>query len=325
MKKQLLVLLTMLLSVNIFAQDFSGSKSGDPEVSMNVVEVTGTTISVAFDANAECSYYYCLLLPEDEIAMWMFMMGIPLDSLVYEWGASFVQDTTYTWTELVPSVNYRVLVRPYDEAGVGYPSAYINVTTNELGGEGNAAISISVLNVTENSARVLCTPNDQTASFYDGLVTVDYYNEVGMDTVKAILMEDPNNLHFETDDWEWMGLLSNTDYYAIAFGQNALGEWGADALVPFTTLEEVGDGVDGYESPVIVVYPMPCHGNFNIAGKDIANSTVQIYSISGQLLKQFNVDSDNTYINAELPAGSYAIRVIDTVGKVLGKKTIVVY
>lgn len=318
MKKNLLLALSILFSVSLFAQN--------PEVSISISNVTETSISATFTPNATCARYDYVAMTDEEINTWLMLTG-SVDGLISMFGVHATGPDSHNWTGFAPGTTYKVMVRPFGADDTAYPYTYVEVTTLSSGGSGTAAISVSVSEITENSARVICTPNDQTALYYDGLVTVDFFNSVPLDTVKSIIMENPNNLQYSTDDWTWPGLISNTDYYAIAFGQNSEGVWGADSMVQFTTLGGGSDdstGVQDIDVPVIVLYPMPCNGHFNIAGKDIAGSTAQLFAISGQLVGEYRLDSDNTSISTNLPSGNYVIRVLNAEGKTMGRKSIII-
>ncbi len=319
MKNNLLLALSILFSANLLAQN--------PAVSISISNVTETSFSATFTPNETCARYDYVAMTDEEINMWLMFAG-SVDGLISMFGVHATGPDTHVWnSDIAPGTTYKVMVRPFGADSTAYPYTYEEVTTLTTGGSGTAAISISVSEITETTARVICTPNDQTALYYDGLVTVDLFNSVPLDTVKSIIMENPNNIHYSIDDWTWPTLLSNTDYYAIAFGQNSEGVWGADSMVQFTTLGGSSDdstGVQDIDVPVIVLYPMPCNGHFNIAGKDIAGSTAQLFAISGQLVGEYRLDSDNTSISTNLPSGNYVIRVLNAEGKTIGRKHIVI-
>lgn len=313
MKKSLLVALSILFSVSLFAQN--------PEVNISISNVTETSISATFTPNATCARYDYVAMTDEEINTWLMFTG-SVDGLISMFGVHATGPDSHNWTGFAPGTTYKVMVRPFDASDTPYPYTYEEVTTLSAGGSGTAEISVSVSEITESTVRIICTPNDQTALYYDGLCTVDLFNSVPLDTVKSFIMENPNNLQYAADDWTWPGLMSNTDYYAIAFGQNSDGVWGPDSIVPFTTLGNTG--VADINGPVIVLYPMPCQGSFNIAGKDIAGSTAQLFTIGGQLVGTYNLDSDNTHISTNLPSGNYIIRVLNANGQTMGRKNIVI-
>lgn len=319
MKKNLLIALSILFSVTLFAQN--------PAVSITISNVTETSFTATFAPNADCAKYDYVAMTDDDINMWSMFAG-SVDNLITMFGVHATAADTHIWnSDIAPGTTYKVMVRPFDAADNPYPYTYEEVTTLSSGGSGTAEISVTVSDITESTVHIICIPNDQTALYYDGLCTVDYFNSVPLDTVKSIIMENPNNLQYATDDWTWPGLMSNTDYYAIAFGQNSDGVWGPDSIVPFTTLGNGGGdstGVTNINEPVIVLYPMPCQGSFNIAGKDIAGSSAQLFTIGGQLVGTYNLDSDNTHISTNLPSGNYIIRVLNANGQTMGRKNIVI-
>lgn len=326
MKKILLLLLTASICSVSFGQRkvVDGQMKGictDPAVSLTANNVGETSYTVEFTPNAECDHYYYLTMADAEISMWTMMMGMTIDQLITQWGIQTSSPETYTWTEQAPNTLYRIFALPFDADGNSYTYSSIDVTTSAIGGNGTAVVSVDVTDITATSALVTCTPNDQTALFYDGLVTAEFLGEVGADSVCTILIENSAYPFYETYTWNWIDLLSNTDYYAIAFGQNADGEWGDTTMFIFATLEGVGIR-DMSEQPIIV-YPMPNNGNFTVAGSALDNFKAQIFAINGQLIGECTFSSGKVNING-ITSGSYLLRVVNSDNQCVGTKKIVV-
>lgn len=327
MKKILLLTFAAIICSVSFGQRIvvDGQSKGictDPAVSITASNVSETSYTLEFTPNAECDHYSYLTMPEAEISMWTTMMGMTIEQLITMWGISTSGPVTYTYTDQIPNTLYRIFALPFDADGTSYTYSSIDVTTQAIGGNGTAVVSVDVTDITATSALVTCTPNDQTALFYDGLVTAEFLGEVGADSACTILIENSAYPFYETDTWNWMNLLSNTDYYAIAFGQNADGEWGDTTMFIFTTLEGVGIR-DMSEQPIIV-YPMPNNGNFTVVGSDLNNCKAQIFSMNGQLIDEYTFTSDKVSINSKLSSGSYMLRVVNAENQCLGTKKIVV-
>lgn len=325
MKKTSLILCFLILLSSAFAQRqvFSGKNvCTDPSVTITVLSSDETTFTASFTPNAECARYDYVAFTDEEINTYSSMA--PLENLISMWGVHATGLDTHTWTEMEPNTTYKIIVRPFDASDIAYPYSYVEVTTAAIGGSGTAIISISISEITESSARVIFTPNDQTALFYDGLIEVGALNEMGLAAFKDYLMENPMNLHYEEDDWVWPTLQPGSEYYALAFGKNADGEWGEDALEPFATLGGGTTGISDISLSPIVLYPIPSNGRFNISGKGITGSTAQIFSISGQLIEQYRIESEQSHLETALPAGSYLFRLVGANGKNLGQKSIVI-
>ncbi len=326
MKKTILVVCSLFFLFSTFAQrqvvDRNKGICTDPSVTITVLSFDETTFTATFTPNAECARYDYVALTDEDINMYSAMA--PLENLISMWGVHATGADTHTWTEMEPNTTYKILVRPFDASDAAYSYSYIEVTTLAIGGSGTSIITISINEITENSARVIFTPNDQTALYYDGLVEAGTLDELGLEELKNYLMENPMNLHYEEDDWVWPSLEPGTEYYALAFGQNADGVWGEDALMPFSTLEGDTTGINGYSFSPIVLYPMPSNGDFNISGKDLIGSTAQIFNMNGQFISQYVIDGDHCRIKTALPAGSYLFRLVSADGSTIGKKTIVI-
>lgn len=323
MKKTFTLVLMLSFLTAVFAQRdvVSEGKSVlvDPAVTVTITNVTESSFTASFTPNAECSRYEYLAMNDQEIMIWTALM--PVENLITTWGISAVGPDTHTWEEMLPNMTYKIFVKPYDNGSTPYPYTYIEVTTLEQGGVGTSCISISVSEITDSTARVICTPNDETASFFDGLVTTELLDEIGLDSAKTIIRSNPTNIHYTTDDWVWPSLSSGTGYTVIAFGLNAAGEWGPDSTLAFTTLSA---GVGNYETHHIVLYPVPVNGPLHIAGSDLAGCRAQIFSINGQLISEKTLEADDTVVTDKLSAGVYVLRVVDAQGTALGQKKIVV-
>lgn len=326
MKKILLLTFAAIICSVSFGQRIvvDGQSKGictDPAVSITASNVSETSYTLEFTPNAECDHYSYLTMPEAEISMWTTMMGMTIEQLITMWGISTSGPVTYTYTDQIPNTLYRIFALPFDADGTSYTYSSIDVTTQAMGGSGTALVSIEVTDITNTSALVTCTPNDQTALFYDGLVTVELFNEVGADSVCTILVESSASPFYETDSWNWQGLEPHTDYYAIAFGQNSDGVWGDTTIYSFSTLAV---GVHDMNARPIVVYPMPNNGNFTVVGSDLNNCKAQIFSMNGQLIDEYTFTSDKVSINSKLSIGSYMLRVVNAENQCLGTKKIVV-
>lgn len=312
MKKTLLLLLTVLGFCSLYAV---------PTVTITTSAVTTTAFSAHFVPNDDCDHYYYVAMTDDEITLWTSMLGVSVDELVPMWGVLSVGVSDYTWTDMVPNTTYKILVVAYDAQSTVYPSTYVEVTTTASGGAGTSVVAVNVSDITSNSAYVVCTPNAETALFYDGLVTADYLQEVGIDSVCTVLIENLANPFYSEDAWTWSGLEANTAYYAIAFGQNADGEWGDTTLCPFTTSTV---GVESYDNINVSVYPMPNSGTFTIAGTGLQGFTAQVYALNGQLLETIQLKSDQNSVQLNHAAGNYLLKISDAKGQPCFGKVLII-
>ncbi len=313
MKKIILSLVLCASAAIIFAQ---------PSVTLTSVNVTETSFEISFEPNEQCAYYKVLAMTYAEIEQWTQMMQVPVEELISQWGERLTTSDTFEWTDMVPATTYKVMALPYGTDSVAAPYNYIDVTTLSLGGSDTSVIAIEVSQITESSAYVVCTPNDQTSLFYDGLVTDSLLDAIGIDSVCTILRENLLTPFYSTDAWLWQGLIPATDYHAIAFGQNGDSIWGDTTIVSFATLAP--SGIAAVSTSPIVVYPMPNNGTFTLVSDDLQGGTALIFSTTGQLLRSLSLNNRSNHIETNLPSGSYVLKVTNHRGVELGSRVIVI-
>lgn len=279
----------------------------NPAVTITPLEITNTTVEASFTPNAACATYFILIGIQSEMEMWSAMMGVSVDSLVQMWGIEKSEAFTYLWTDQAPNTEYTLYARPLDANGFGYPLNTTTVTTLTGGGNGLAEIQVEVTQITDSSVRLIATPNDQTAVFFDGLITKEYFNEIGQDSAVAVI-KDNGYPQYTTDDWVWLGLSAATDYYAIAVGKNALDEWGPATIVEFTTLEPVGISDPVEDQKTAFIFPMPNNGMFTFAAPEGQPGTIRIFNTNGQIVFDQSVSGDQPVIDArQLSNGMYHV------------------
>lgn len=325
MKKFLFVLIAAFTCSSMFAQrTVVGQGKGvctDPAVSITIVSATETEITAHFEPNAECHHYSYVIMTDDDVAMFTAMFGVTLEALVEAWGISTTGVETYTWDDMVPNTTYKVFALPYSDASTYTVASFAEVTTEVLGDDGVSVIDIAVSQIDTTHAVVVCTPNEHTALFYDGLVTVEFFNEIGVDSACTILRENTVTPSYTAYSWFWPDLMPNTAYYAIAFGQNAAEEWGDTTICQFSTLPV---GVESHDVSEVSVFPVPNNGHFAICGENLQGGKAQIYALNGQLMEVVALDSDHNAISTNLSAGSYLLVVVNAEGRNVQRKTIVV-
>lgn len=281
-----------------------GIVNAQPVVNINVLNTTTTTVTAAFTPNADCSSYYIYMGEEAETAQWAQMMTCSVSDLVQQWGIFCPLDTIYTWTEQIPATEYTIYALAI--GGSGNELFTQVVSTNSAGGEGESVITIVVTDVTETSARVICTPNDETAVFYDGIVTKEFYDEVGQDSVKQII-KNGYYPQYEVDNWVWMGLTSNTAYYALAIGKNANDIWGEMAIESFSTLEPTS--INNMESDTFTCYPNPADNYINVS-TTFRTEKAEVFNLLGQVVYSETVSGNNFTVNVSgLAPGTYILRL----------------
>jgi len=287
---------------------YNGEESNDdPSVAIAVGEITNTSVEATFTPINDCATYYALIGVQSEMEMWSVMMGVSIDSLVQMWGIEKTETYTHLWDAQAPNTEYTLYARPLDADGMAWPLSTTIVTTLTGGGNGLAEIDVQLTEIADSSVRLIATPNDQTAIFFDGLITAELFNEIGEDSAVSI-MQNNGYPQYETDDWVWLGLMPNTDYYAIATGKNALDEWDPATIVAFSTLTVgINDPEESQETSHI--FPMPNNGVFTFDAGHGETGTIQIFDMKGQVVLEQTVSGKQNNIDARyLSQGLYNLR-----------------
>ena len=299
MKKLSLIILTLVLSLGLKAQN--------PSVEITINNTTPFEVNASFVKNADCQRYTILIGTEAEMQGFVAMFGLPIETLVASWGITYTTDSTYTWTEMTPSTEYNVYA-----LAIGASDSVLSqttATTLSLGSTGISSISIDLSEITSTSVRMTCTPDANTAVFYDGIVRKSFADSIGVDSTVALIIEAGSFYpQYTTDDWVWQDLESNTEFYAVAIGKNSLDEWGDTTIVSFATLDPLSLEEEVNIEDIVEVYPNPSKGEFSYkVNSDFDN--LYIYDIKGTLVhkQSFMQRQDNVNVS-NLKEGVYFVR-----------------
>lgn len=321
MKKIALFVAMITFSVAVFAQSQTvitrSERSAaqkvntltDPSVVITLGTVAATTVQATFTPNTECASYYILIGKAAEMAQFVTMMGQPIEALIESWGLHFYADSTYTWNELIPNTEYTIYALPKDGTGTNSTMQTLVCTTAQIGGTGLSTLTINVSDITATQARVLVTPNAETSVFHDGIIAADYYNEIGADSALTVIKTNPYPL-YATDNWVWLDLTPNTNYYAIAVGQNSNNEWGTAIIVPFSTLPGAGVSDMNKYTSMFSVTPNPNNGTFELKLESSGTSEIEIYDVNGRVVCKQTISKTNPQVDAKhLDNGCYFVRL----------------
>lgn len=196
--------------------------------------------------------------------------------------------------------------------------------SHEQGGTGVAAITeLSVSGVTNNSASLTLTYNDQTAYYYFMWGEVDTLAEMGVTTLGEAedyyeeWVTGYNDGQYNNKPSKWtdqyqgasMGtdLLANTNYscYAIPFNKN--NEQGTSKETHFTT---TGVGLaDAIENINVTVYPNPATDYVSVSSLNLINE-VTLFNSLGQSVYTNTVKANGFNVPvANLERGVYFLQV----------------
>jgi uncharacterized delta-60 repeat protein len=283
---------------------------GDSQVEMPAVDVTfanvsTTTLDVTLTPNAVCESFYFVIMTAADLQQWTPMFGSEA-GVIKTFGIHGYEALTHHFTQLNPATDYYVYTVSvgYDGFEAPFDSAYVQTLT--LGGNGEALATIVLSEITETSVRMIVTPNDQTAEFHDGLMTKALFDEMGEAGAVEYFQND-GFPHFQTDNWVWADLESNTVYKAIATCKNALGEWGPATIEEFTT---VITSVNHVEINPLIIFPNPGQGKFEITGEDIQGGNLRIIDMNGKEVYSTKINGKLTPIDiSHSNSGLYIIEI----------------
>ena len=287
-----------------------------PVVEIEVKNVTPTSVEVAFTPAGECASYYILLDTEASMEQWATAFGVTLEQLIEEWSIERSGPSTNLWNEkIIPNTEYTIFVLSKDIEGEVIQLDKKKVTTLSLGGEGVSVIDLQVEVTSNTSAFVTATPNEETAEYHYILIEKSYADSIGVDSTMKIIYEDPYTL-YEIDRWEWIDLNANTEFYAIAQGKNAKGEWGEITKVEFVTttegnIELVEDNFN--------IYPNPVNDKIYIE-TEVEVEEVVVYTITGVVAGHQSMvnGQQSTVIDVtSLNSGIYFVKVVTSEGEIV--------
>ncbi len=94
----------------------------------------------------------------------------------------------------------------------------------------------------------------------------------------------------------------------------------------FKLERDITTNTDEPSLPSYKIYPNPADEFVNLEKYNYGNSSYELYNIQGQLVKQGEFSSVQTKVNtADLPAGSYIVKILSNNGQVASRSLISVY
>ncbi|MDO4190976.1 MAG: T9SS type A sorting domain-containing protein [Bacteroidales bacterium] len=303
MKKSFLAFLLLVVSLVMNAQT--------PDVSVAISNLGTTSFDATFTRNASCTHY-CFIIDEpgspNELSSWASMFGMTFQQAVEMFGLQCVGDTNFHYSGLPSNTLHVLYTVAYDANDVGVMRAD-TITTLSQGGTGQSVVTVTIGTITAQTAQIIATPNSETEYFMDGLIEKDYFDSIGFDSVKSIVMSSPYP-QYETDDWIWSNLDPETAYYACAVGCNANNVWGPMDTVLFSTAAE-GVGFELLEAATLAIYPNPTTDKFVLDGMPETGAVVTIYNVEGRVIMQRQCESVSASFDVSmLNRGIYFVRVM---------------
>lgn len=258
---------------------------GEPKVSAELSDVQSRSFSLTSLANDDVAGFATLSGSKGSIqqqyVQWAPMMGFSnYSEMVYGWGFKHNkpetgwESVTDTWTDMEPGTDYEIFVQAWDAKGNYAPCDTINLTTKVKGGQGAAAVNITLGDFKlqdwdgqqKYSQFFTFTPNDQSSCYRFIVCLASAYDEDAEGWKNSVKQDPPmpmaNWFFYEpiTTDYQ---IDPNTEAVALAAAKNANNEWGEVEVLRFTT-PKVGIGVGS----------APARGK--IAARKIHNTTIAI-------------------------------------------------
>lgn len=314
MKRLLMMCMVLLTGLCLSAQ-----LVGNPSVDYTVDEVGTDYITITFTPNADASgYAICLFeagTAEQQFAMFGAWMGFQtMGDMIRGWGITKTESYQHTWVNQNPGSDYEIYVQCWDANGVDADMIIIPVTTQSMGGEGLAEMTIEIGEFGGDEETgyyqwVTYTPNENVSLHRDIIIELEAYEseEWGEDNLIAYLKQDnpydPYWDQYGVDVAQWSAK-PNTWYMAFSIAKNALGEWGPLAGVEFKT-----PGTTGVNELVASKTQLTIGAGAITATGSTAGSQVKVFDMNGRLVAsaQANANGEAVISTAGLSRGIYVV------------------
>lgn len=236
-------------SVALFQETFTAESlggSGDAMVTIDIPadSVTAFSFYASITPNDQTAYYKYYVLEQSMLteAQWnndSIMAYLSTQSNVYT-------PISGTIDELEPNMTLTFYAIAYNADGVASDLISQSVTTSSLGGEGTAAVAVTVSDVTAFSAYISFVPNDQTAYYYYMIASDEELaaENITSDADMQTYLEAEDYKVYTALEGSLDGLEMGTTYKVYALAYNANDEIASIApAATFTTLTAGGTGL----------------------------------------------------------------------------------
>ena len=289
-------IVTQLGQHGIQPNDCNAVVTYDPQVTIDIDDVTENTITATYTPNADCASYYYLVATETQIIQWV-TMGADFQQIIEEHGGVATATMTYTATDLTHDTEYKVLALPVDPDGNYGEVAQETVTTLlPVVYDETLTFSMDTVNIVENQ-------------YQYNWITV--YNNTAEDALITGVCDQYEMLAFT-----WDGYNEFLCYEQIEFTipQGASVELGfvcniiakSDIQPDMVTLSSnlpdasfvvlVEDPVSVEENATLVsLFPNPANESVNLRGENLG--MVRVYNMLGQMLDEFEANGNELNIN----------------------------
>ena len=292
---------------------------GNPSVDYTVDEVGTDFITITFTPNADAAgYSICLFeadTAEQQFAMFGPWMGFQtMGDMVRGWGITKTESYQHTWTNQNPGTDYEIYVQCWDINNVDAEMIIIPVTTQQMGGQGVAEMTIEIGEFGGDAENgfyqwVTYIPNENVSLHRDIIIELEAYEseEWGEENLINYLKQDnpwdPYWDQYGIDQAQWSAK-PNTWYMAFSIAKNANDEWGPLAGVEFKTPGSTGVNEFAAGKAQITIGADAVTATGNKAG-----SEVKIYDMNGRMVASACADANGNAIisTSSLNRGVYVV------------------
>ena len=268
----------------------------DPQVTIDIDDVTENTITATYTPNGDCASYYYLVATEAQIIQWV-TMGADFQQIIEEHGGVATETMTYTATDLTPDTEYKVLALPVDPDG-NYGDVVQETVTTLLPVvyDETLTFSMDTVNIVENQYQYnWITVYNNTAE--DALITgvCDQYEMLAFtwDGYHEFLCYEQIEITIPQGESVELGFLccilakSDIQTDIVTLSSNL-----PDAS--FVVLVEDPVSV-GENETLVSLFPNPANESVNLKGENLG--MVRVYNMLGQMLDEFEANGNELNIN----------------------------
>ena len=268
----------------------------NPQVTIDIEEVTENSITASFTPNEDCASYYYLVATEAEIIAWI-TMGADFEQIIEEHGGTETATITYTATELNPDTEYKVLALPVDpNDNYGEVVQETVITLLPVIYDETLTFSMDTVNIGENQ-------------YQYNWITV--YNNTAEEALITRVCDQYEMLAFtldgnqEFDSYDALEIrIPQGESVELGFVCNIIAK--SDILTDIVTLSSnlpdasfvvlVEDPVSVEENTTLVsLFPNPANENVTLKGEDLG--TVRVFNMLGQKMDEFEANGNELNIN----------------------------
>ena len=266
----------------------------DPQVNIEVNDVTANSITATYTPNGDCASYYYLCATEAEIMGWV-MAGADFDQIIQEHGGIETATMTTTFNNLTPETEYKVLGLPVDPDGNYGDIAQQTVTTMP------ATVYDETLTFSMN-------PVDLT---WCEMAYITIYNNTAEDAVVTGICDDFQMLDFYIPEIQDIMNCNFPTTFTIPQGGSV--ELGIECCVvgrnivadlvtvtsnlPDAQFEVMVDDTWSVNenAQAITLFPNPASESVTLQGENLG--LVRVFNVMGQKVDEFEANGNELRIN----------------------------